>query len=340
MIYHHNNNIRPDSNSQPDNTKNGTLTIQEHISLRDKNWFGTGGNARFFCEPKTNQEFIEALVYADRHNLPLFILGLGANILVSDQGFNGLVVRLRLTTITVVKKDGNQVLVQAGAGATMEELIEYCLNNNILGLEEFSGIPGTVGGSAYINLHYYEFLLSQFIVEAVIIHKKTNSIETVPVSWFSFGYNTSELQKHDYFILNVTFQLRSCNALEAAYARGRSVEIIRHRVNRYPSKNTCGSFFRNFHDHEVSLVINNKKMIYTAYYLDKIGVKGELQVGDARVSHQHANMLVNLGNATSQDIINLARAMQEKVMQNFGIIPHSECLFIGFDTHPLIQANR
>jgi len=346
MIHPINNNSQTHNNVQPatNNTINSSssLVIQEHVSLRDKNWFNTGGNARYFCEPTTEQEFKDALVYADMHKLPLFILGLGANILVSDSGFDGLIIRPRLTTITIikdnVKNNDNQALVQAGAGVTIEELINHCLDNHILGLEEFSGIPGTVGGSVYINLHYYEFLLSQFIVEAVIIHRQTKVIETVPVSWFAFGYNKSRLQEHTYFILSTTFRLRTCNELDAAYARGRSVEIIRHRVNRYPSKNTCGSFFRNFHDHEVSLEINNKKMIYIAYYLDKIGVKGALQVGGALVSYQHANMLVNTGNATSQDIVNLARAMQEKVFQQFGIIPNAECLFIGFDQHPLLQA--
>src|SRR5204862_1253931 len=93
-------------------------------------------------------------------------------------------------------------LVKADAGATMPELIDYCLNNNLLGLEEFSGIPGTVGGSVYINLHYFEFLLAHFLVEAEIVHKKNGTIHIVDAEWFKFGYNDSALPKKDYFLVN------------------------------------------------------------------------------------------------------------------------------------------
>jgi UDP-N-acetylmuramate dehydrogenase len=99
---------------------------------------------------------------------------------------------------------------------------------------------------------------------------------------------------------------------------------------------TCGSFFRNFHNHEVSLVSNGKKMIFVAYYLDKIGIKGQLKVGDAIVSYQHANMLINQGNATSTDIITLACTMQKMVKDHFDIVPQPECRLIGFKEYPLL----
>jgi len=83
----------------------------------------------------------------------------------------------------------------------------------------------------------------------------------------------SKLQEEQYYLLDATFILKKATDLETAFARGRRKEIIRHREKRYPSKNTCGSFFRNFLDHEVTLMSNNKKIIYVAYYLDKIGVK-------------------------------------------------------------------
>ena len=193
-----------------------------------------------------------------------------------------------------------------------------------------------MGGSVYINLHYFEFLLEQFLIEAQIIHRLTGQIETVSPDWFHFGYNQSTLQREEHYLLNATFSLKQATDIETAYARGRSSEITRHRNKRYPVKNTCGSFFRNFHDHEVTLISNNKKMIFVAYYLDKAGVKGHLKIGDAIVSYQHANMIVNQGNATSTDIINLARTMQEIVHTQFGIIPQPECRLIGFKKYPLL----
>lgn len=318
-------------------TSHQSLLIESNIPLADKNWFGTGGAARFYCEPTTAEQFQEAIIYAATHNLDMFILGQGANILISDDGFDGLVIRPQLTHITTVSINDTTALVKADAGVTMPNLIDYCLNNHLIGLEEFSGIPGTVGGSVYINLHYFNFLLANFLVSAEIINKKTGDLETVDAQWFNFGYNDSQLHKKDYFLVNATFKLKPASAEETAFAQGRKTEIIRHRAHRYPQVRTCGSFFRNFFPHEVTLEIDNKKIIFVAYYLDKIGIKGALRNGNAIVSPQHANMIVNLGNATSTEIITLAQQMQRLVLDTFNIVPQPECQFIGFKKYPLLQ---
>jgi UDP-N-acetylmuramate dehydrogenase len=307
--------------------------IVRNIPLHDKNWFATGGAAEYYAAPETALEFQEAVRFAQTENKIITVLGQGANCLISDSGIKGLVIQPKLHRITFSHND----LVTADAGATMHELIEACLNHNLIGLEEFSGIPGTVGGSVFINLHYFEFLLSQFLVSAQVMHKQTGDIMEVDNAWFSFGYNASTLQHAPYYLINATFKLKQADELGIAHARGRAQEIIRHRFARYPSKNTCGSFFRNFLPEEVTLESNDKKMIYVAYYLDKIGVKGCLEVGDAIVSHQHANMIVNRGNATTNDIIRLARTMQTMVKKEFGITPQPECRLLGFDEYPLIR---
>ncbi len=307
--------------------------IQTHIPLANKNWFGTGGPARFFAQPNSPQEFQEALAFAHQEALAIFVLGEGANVLISDQGFNGLVIKPQLTTIELVAPDS----IRVGAGVTINELIEHCLDNRLLGLEEFSGIPGTVGGAVYINLHYFSFLIEQFLLEAQVIHKLTGQLITVDKSWFNFGYNQSTLHKEDHYLVHATFRVTPATDLEVAYARGRRTEIKRHRFARYPIANTCGSFFRNFYQHEVSLTYNNQKAIWVAYYLDKVGVKGYLRVGGALVSAQHANMIVNVDKATSNDIIQLARQMQERVNDQFALLPQPECRLVGFDSYPLHQ---
>ncbi len=323
--------------NQAQHTSNHNSLIRKNIPLKDKNWFQTGGSARFFCEPTNAYEFQLALQFAQDNNLDIFVLGQGANILISDDGFDGLVIRPNLTEIYITTQNDTTVLVNAGAGTTMDALIEYCLDNNILGLEEFSGIPGTVGGSVYINLHYFEFLLDQFLISAQIINKKTYEIKDVDTTWFNFAYDDSKLHNHEYYLLNATFKLKKGTDIEIAQARGRRKEIIRHRRWRYPNTHTCGSFFRNFHKDEVTIEKNGRKAIWVAYYLDKIGVKGELQIGDAIVSYQHANMIVNQGNATSSDIIELTRQMQQLVKDKFGIIPQPECQLIGFKEYPLLR---
>lgn len=309
--------------------------IQENVPLADKNTFRTGGKARFYTEPTSIDSFAQALQFAKINALEVFVLGGGANILISDDGFSGLVIRPNITTFEVISSSAqdDQVFVKAGAGLSIDALIKLCFDHMILGLEEFSGIPGNVGGAVYINLHYYEFLLEQFIVQATLIHKTTLEIITVDTNWFQFGYDQSKLQEKEYFILDATFKLRKApDALTIAHAQGRYVEIVRHRNRRYPYQNTCGSFFRNFHPEEV--INTEKKLIFVAYYLDQIGVKGTLSVGGAIVSHQHANMIVTNSQATSCDVINLTKLMQQIVYEKYKIKPQPECQLIGFATNP------
>lgn len=310
--------------------------IKSNIELKNKNWFKTGGNAKFYCEPNNNFEFSQAVNFANKLNLSIFVLGEGANILISDDGFDGLVIRPQLLEIDIVEEDTNFAYIKAGSGIKFQNLIDWCLGNNFSGLEEFSGIPGTVGGAVYINIHYFEFLLDQFLVSAEVINKETGEILTVDKSWFNFGYDYSTLHKKSFYLFSATFKLKKKDSLYIAYAKGRRDEIIRHRLKRYPTSGTCGSFFRNFLLEEINFEILGQKIIFVGYYLDKIGVKGSLSVGDATVSYKHANMLVNKNNAKSIDIIKLAKQMQELVYKNYNIIPVPECQLIGFKDYPLL----
>ena len=308
------------------------MKIQKNISLKNKNWFQTGGNAKFYCEPSNEKEFQESLQFANKNNLEIFVLGSGANILISDDGLDGLVIKPNLNRIIIEEE-----FITAQAGITIENLINYSLDNNLMGLEEFSGIPGTVGGSVFINIHYFNYFLSDFLVSAKIINKKTCQIKTVNKKWFNFGYDKSKLFDKEHYLVSATFKLKKVSNLEIAYLKGKKDERIKQRNNRYPTSNTCGSFFRNFHEDEIDLKINGKKMIFVAYYLDKIGIKGNLCVGKACVSYQHANMIVTKNKATTSDIINLAQKMQQLVFQKFGIIPQPECQLIGFKNWPLLE---
>lgn len=309
--------------------------IHEHIPLHVKTWFRTGGNAQWYVEPRTFEEFKNALIHARNHFKKVTLMGEGANILISDAGCDGLIIKPGIVHLHH-QVYGDHALVTAGAGVSFASLIAYCLEHQFVGLEEFSGIPGTVGGSVYINIHYFRHLLSDFLTSATVINAITGEIMRVDKAWFDFGYNQSQLQRGTHYLLDATFRVAIADCYEAAFARGRSQEIIRHRQQRYPRERTCGSFFRNFYEHEVTVESNGKKMIYVAYYLDKLGIKGELSRGKASVSYQHANMIITREGAASDDVIQLARTMQQLVYNNFGILPQSECQFIGFEKYPLL----
>jgi len=310
--------------------------IENNVTLYDKNWFCTGGKAQFFSAPQTVDEFRQTLQWSAATQVATHILGQGANTLISDEGFDGLIIRPMLNHIQVEELNNNECLVTVGSGVSIHDLIIYCLEHNIVGLEEFAGIPGTVGGSAYNNLHYFEYSLADFIISAHIIDRTTGETSVVDKEWLSLSYDHSILHEKKQYLTAATFKLKRVTPLQAAYAQGRRDEIIRHRNKRYPMTHTCGSFFRNFHEHEVAHARSEKKLIFVAYYLDNVGVKGNLRIGNACVSHQHANMIVTMDNATSSDIIAVARVMQEKVFNTFGIIPQPECELVGFKHYPLL----
>jgi UDP-N-acetylmuramate dehydrogenase len=315
------------------------MDFKQNIPLTDKNWFGTGGPASVFCQPTDADDFKTALHYARDNNLDIFVLGEGANILVSDDGFDGLVINPVNASCEISQhpREDDAVLIRAGAGGSFQTLIDFSLKHNVRGLEEFSGIPGTIGGAIYINIHYFDHLLSQFLVSARVIDRETLEIHDVPNEWFGFGYDISRLHAGSHILVDACFILKKSSELETAYAWGRRDEIIRHRERRYPADGTCGSFFQNFSIDEVLIEERGERVIYVAYYLDKVGIKGTLAAGDAVVSHKHANMIINRGSATSADIVNLARQMQEKVRDAFGLIPRPECQLVGFSEYPLLK---
>lgn len=310
------------------------MIISQNVPLSDKTWFRTGGLAAFYAEPQSDNDFCQALLFAQEKRIETFVLGEGANILISDDGFDGLVIRPVLSDISYLRNG----FVRAQAGASIEAIINYSLTHNLVGLEEFSGIPGTLGGSVYINIHYFDSLLSDFLVEATVIERSTGQILRVDNAWFQFGYNKSRLQSGQWYLIDATLKLKQVDVIASAYARGRRDEIVRHRRRRYPNSRTCGSFFRNFTKEEAEQALAGEKVPFVAYYLDKVGLKGALSRGKAGVSYQHANMIVTQKNALTADVIAVARAMQERVRETFGLTPQPECQFIGFKDYPLHKA--
>lgn len=312
-------------------------SVHENVPLHDTVWFQTGGVARWYAEPITSLEFQELVRWAHKYQIPVDVIGEGSNLLVADTGVPGLVLRPRNLDIRSTMISDTEMLVTFGSGVTLHEAIEYSLTQGLLGLEEFSGIPGTIGGAVFINVHYFQYLLSHFLVAATIVNRATGDLAIVDATWFNFGYNMTRLHERTHYLVDATFLLKRVDMHIAAFAGGRRAEIIRHRRQRYPYTRTCGSFFRNFYPEEVTMTSNGKKLIYIAYYLDKLGVKGTLSWGNALISHQHANMIVTQPGATSDDVIQLARTMQQMVHDTFGIMPQPECQFLGFPVYPLLR---
>lgn len=312
--------------------------IAESVDLKSYSWFGVGGKTKFLAKPANNTEFQEVILFAQERNLAIKVIGLGANVLFSDAGFDGIIIMLPKEEIKYVYLDDDWGLLTVSAGISIEQAIDFCLNKALLfGLEEFSGIPSSVGGALFINLHYFEFLIAQFVFEATIYDTKNKKTTIVAADWFSFGYNDSKVKSNNqYIILSATFRLKRGDLLCAAYAKGRSKEIIRHRKMRYPNQHTCGCFFKNFSEKQIQMNEEGKKILAAGYYLEKVGIKGDLKIGSSFVSTKHANMISHNGDGTATEIITIARIMQEKVYEKFQLLLEPECELIGFHTYPLL----
>ncbi|MDQ1328767.1 MAG: UDP-N-acetylmuramate dehydrogenase, partial [Candidatus Poribacteria bacterium] len=217
------------------------MNIKENVPLKPYMTFKIGGQARFFCEPSNSDEVIEAISFAKENKLPAFVLGLGANILVSDNGFNGLVIRQKNEAILV--KDN---IITAQAGVAVENLINTALAENLIGVEDFSGIPSSVGGALYINLHYFDAFIANFVRSAKVLDRETLKVQEVDSSWFNFNYDSSRLKTDkDHVLLEAHFDLKKVDDYTKHEAIGKSKEIIRTRKYKYPSEPSVGSIFQN-----------------------------------------------------------------------------------------------
>jgi len=299
------------------------MNIKENIPLKPYVTFKIGGQARFFCEPSNSDEVIEALSFAKENKLPAFVLGLGANILVSDNGFNGLVIRQKNETILV--KDN---IITAQAGVAVENLINTALAENLIGVEDFSGIPSSIGGALYINLHYFDAFIANFVRSAKVLNKETLKVQEVDSSWFNFNYDSSRLKTDkDHVLLEAHFDLKKVDDYTKHEAIGKSKEIIRTRKYKYPSEPSVGSIFQNLNTEEQKQYGLPTRSV--AYLIDVCGLKGT-KVGDALLSHRHANMIINVGDARAEHVLELARIIKDKVKERFGVDLRFEVQLLGF----------
>lgn len=299
------------------------MQILENVPLKQFTTFKIGGPARLFCEPRSAQEMIEAFEIAKHRGMRTFVLGLGANVLFSDSGYEGMVIRQMNN-----KVDVSEDFLHAESGATIEHLINISLDQNLVGLEDFSGIPSTVGGALYINLHYFDAFISDLITYGIVFDRETFQSQEVDKDWFCFDYDKTRLKTDNrYVLLKAGFKLRKVDDYKKHEAIGKSKEIIRTRQYRYPSEPSAGSVFQNLSVEEQRKF--NLPTRSVAYLIDVCGLKGR-RVGDAMISHKHANMIVNIGNARASDVLELCQIIKERVKSNFDVDLRYEIQLVGF----------
>lgn len=208
---------------------NGAMWIRENIALAPYATFKIGGPARYFCEVSSPEELKEALSFANERHYAVFILGGGSNILVSDEGFDGLVVRFVNPTpdslFTVEREDDEQVTISVPAGVHWDDLVVYAVEHNLYDIEHLSGIPGTVGGAVVANIGAYGAQLSDVLINVEMIDRKDSDFEikVLTNNECAFAYHDSIFSKaHErYIILRATFMLAKHTTVHTKYIDNR-----------------------------------------------------------------------------------------------------------------------
>jgi UDP-N-acetylmuramate dehydrogenase len=281
--------------------------------------FRIGGPADVLYDATTADELATAVHAARTNGIPVFVLGLGANILVGDLGVRGLVVRNVARRIA----DLGSGRVRAESGAVVSDLIRTCVTAGWSGLEHYVGIPSTVGGAVWQNLHFLSpapersrTMFIEEVVEAVTLLARDGSRSVADRGAMAFGYDTSRLHRSGEIALDVTFALDRGDpaTMHRVMQENLSWRGARHPWLEYhPS---AGSIFKKIEG------------VGAGRLVDQCGLKG-FRIGDAQISHLHANIVVNLGSATAADVRAVIRHAQEQVRERFGQSLEPEIGFIG-----------
>jgi len=288
--------------------KLGKNRVKQNEKLAVHTSFGIGGPTDLFYETETIKELIKVVKFCRKNNIPYFIFAGGSNLLVSDEGFRGLIIK-----ISNRKYEIRNTKIIAEAGAPLAQLVEIATKNSLSGLELAVGIPGTIGGAVWGNAGAAKDWIGNVVEEIEVLTAK-NEIRKLSQADCQFSYRTSRFKKNKEIILRVVLQLKKGDPEKI---RKKLDDFLAKRKNQ-PKRKSAGSIFKN---------PPNKA---AGWLIDQCGLKGK-RIGDAQISPQHANFIINLGNATADDVVQLIKLAKKEVKKKFGIKLEEEIYLIGFD---------
>lgn len=294
-------------------------TVRETVSLADYTSFHIGGPAALFCEATSIEGLAGLLRISAKQQIPRLILGGGTNLLVSDSGFDGLAIRLAIDRATI---DPERRIAEVEAGVRTADLVQQTTSLGLNGLAFAAGLPGSVGGGLTGNAGCFGSCLSDVMRSATVVSPTGDIVEIPDPQWFAFAYRHSNLLKNGHVLVRVRFALTPGDR-EAIEAEANSHIALRRQ--KHPSKDThtAGSFFKN-----LPPLRPGERRRAAGLYLDRVGAR-ELTVGDAAVFERHANIVINRGKATAEDVLTLTREMKRRVKERFDIDLTPEVRFVG-----------
>ena len=297
----------------------GDDRVKRDVSLAPFTTFRVGGPAEWFLETRSSDELVTALQVARAAHLPVTLLGGGSNVLVSDRGVRGLVIRPRGGTVEQIADDA----IRAEAGVTINGLVRWTITHGLAGVEAWAGTPGTVGGAVFGNAHYGGRLISEHIIR-VRLATRAGVVTDVPAAEMEFGYDRSRLQRTGELLLSADFRVSPGDPDALRDVARRS---LAYRKKTQPlNQPSAGCVFQN---PEPGVDIVPEGIPWSAGALvDRAGMKGQA-CGGARVSPLHGNFVVNEGEATAADIRALIEQCRDAVQTRFGVTLREEIVYLG-----------
>ncbi len=280
------------------------VDLSVHSSMK------TGGTAHIAMFPETKNDLIDALIAFNENNMNYSIIGNASNILFKDEGYDDRII-IFTSKMKNCEISGNRVSAECGVSLT--SLALNASKAGLSGLEFAYGIPGTVGGAVYMNAGAYGGEMSDIIVSTEYFDLTTGKVESVVGKDHLFGYRNSVFHSSDKIILSTNMELSPCKAEDSVAL---CEENMGKRISKQPLKlPSCGSAFKRPEGH------------FAGALIEQCGLKG-FSVGGAQVSEMHAGFVVNVGGATTSDVVELLNVIRQKVMEKFGVMLEPEIMIL------------
>jgi UDP-N-acetylmuramate dehydrogenase len=350
-----------------------TARVEADVPLASCSTLGVGGPARWFVRAVRTDDVAAAHRWSIEQGIPLFVLGGGSNVVIADEGWNGLVLQVALGGVTMTES-GDEMLVRAGAGEPWDGLVRDLVDRGLAGVECLSGIPGSVGGTPIQNVGAYGQEVGAVIADVTAWDRRQSALVTLPADACGFAYRLSRFKRDDagrFVICAVTFRLRP-GAPRAVYpdvvAQLRAADIatptladvrravlaVRRRKGMVldpadPDTRSVGSFFVNPVVPEAerarigsaagstvpAFALGGALVkIPAAWLIERSGLDRAQTQGGAAISSKHSLAIVNCGGATARDVLALAVRIKRRVMDRFGVSLRPEPVFVGFASDP------
>lgn len=308
------------------------LTVSPGTLLSERTRFGIGGPADVYAETAYERSFIEAWRIARASGACHAVIGDGTNLIVSDAGYRGIVLRF---TGAEIAAEGTRVRV--AAGAELQALVDYCVARGLKGVETMTGIPGSVGAAVYGNAGAYGHSINERI--RLVRFFDGSTVRVLDNAGCEFHYRESVFKRHkDWIIFSAELDMDAAAAEELRKTAG---DILKIRLEKYPPTMKCaGSIFKNLILAELPEVVQRaipqrvirEGKVPSAYFLEEVGAKG-IENGGIQVATYHANLIFNAGQGTSRQLCEVIAELKARVQRQFGLTLEEEVQYVGFDAN-------